>query len=240
MVVASSVAIAGVLLVFSFLIIPAIIGTLYSGRTTLKLLIGWIAGALASALGLASSYLWDLPTGGAMVCSFGLMLIIAATMQPLARRDTRKTFMVAAASTALALVLVLLMMSAFWLAAFPRADHPLLDALETWRPGLRAAFLSDTDRDTARQAQAGAERVKQEAKRLTELERNRRWQGTELSDEELRKITSYHQSFQEMQQGEQFVQRELRNKARERQRWVLGAPLFLICLGLLLWTRFRD
>ena len=52
----------------------------------------------------------------------------------------------------------------------------------------------------------------------------------------MRRLTSYVQSFQEMQKGEQFVQREIRNRARERQRWAIGVPLLLIALGFLLVT----
>src|SRR5262250_1597643 len=48
-VVTSSVALAGVLLVFSFLIIPACIGVLHAERLSRQLAIGWISGALASA-----------------------------------------------------------------------------------------------------------------------------------------------------------------------------------------------
>src|SRR5262249_39272743 len=60
-VVTSSVALAGVLLVFSFLIIPAAIGMLYADRRAHQLVIGWGAGVIASALGLAVSFVLDLP-----------------------------------------------------------------------------------------------------------------------------------------------------------------------------------
>ncbi|MGZ5262038.1 MAG: metal ABC transporter permease, partial [Burkholderiales bacterium] len=76
LVVTSSVALAGVLLVFSFLIIPAAIGMLYADGVR-QLLIGWAVGVLASCVGLTASYIWDLPTGSAMVCTFGATLAIA-------------------------------------------------------------------------------------------------------------------------------------------------------------------
>jgi len=38
-----------------------------------------------------------------------------------------------------------------------------------------------------------------------------------------------------MKKGEQVVQREMRNKARERQRWVFGVPLLIMCIGAWLW-----
>ena len=52
-VVTSSVAIAGVLLVFSFLIIPAAIGVMFAGTLSRQLAIGWIVGTFVSASGLA-------------------------------------------------------------------------------------------------------------------------------------------------------------------------------------------
>src|SRR5213079_1517742 len=77
MVVTSSVALAGVLLVFSFLIIPATIGVLFSDTLARQLAIGWFAGAVISAAGLAVSFTFDLPTGATMVCAFGAALAIA-------------------------------------------------------------------------------------------------------------------------------------------------------------------
>src|SRR5207237_4657390 len=68
-VVTSSVALAGVLLVFSFLIIPASIGVLYADTLARQLAIGWAAGTITSAFGLAASFAFDLPTGATMVCT---------------------------------------------------------------------------------------------------------------------------------------------------------------------------
>src|SRR5262249_39649729 len=84
-VVTSSVALAGVLLVFSFLIIPACIGVLHAERLSRQLVTGWISGALASAAGLAASYAFDLPTGAAMVCAFGAALALAGIAYPFRR-----------------------------------------------------------------------------------------------------------------------------------------------------------
>src|SRR5438477_3281521 len=75
-VVTSSVTIAGVLLVFSFLIVPAVIGTMFSDKVRVVLPIAWVVGVLASAAGLAGSYALDLPTGATMVAAFGLFLVI--------------------------------------------------------------------------------------------------------------------------------------------------------------------
>jgi zinc/manganese transport system permease protein len=81
-VITSSVKIAGVLLVFSFLIVPAVCATLFAGRIGSRLAIGWTVGFFVSALGCTVSYLADLPTGATVVCMFGAVLVLLA----LARR----------------------------------------------------------------------------------------------------------------------------------------------------------
>ncbi|MBN1944668.1 MAG: metal ABC transporter permease [Bradymonadales bacterium] len=77
-VITISVQVAGILLVFSFLIVPAVTSRLFSVRIWPRLLIGWGIAILASILGLAASWLWDLPTGAAVVAAFGLLLAMAA------------------------------------------------------------------------------------------------------------------------------------------------------------------
>lgn len=76
-VVTSSVAIAGVLVVFSFLVIPAVIAFLFTSSTARLLAIAWTAGTAATVLGLFISYMSDLPTGPVVVCSFALALLVA-------------------------------------------------------------------------------------------------------------------------------------------------------------------
>ncbi|MFQ5504975.1 MAG: metal ABC transporter permease [Planctomycetota bacterium] len=73
-VITSSVQIAGVLLVFSFLIVPAVIGTLCAGRLLHRLLIGWTSGILASVTGLLLS--WELPSGPVIILCFGVLLCL--------------------------------------------------------------------------------------------------------------------------------------------------------------------
>lgn len=85
-VVTSSVAIAGVLLVFCFLIVPAVAAMLFSERLGTRLAIGWSMGAFVSAAGVALSYVLDLPTGAAIVATFGVALVILATIRRVFRR----------------------------------------------------------------------------------------------------------------------------------------------------------
>ena len=82
-VVTRSVAIAGVLLVFCYLIVPSIGGMLFSERIGVRLVIGWVMGVVVSMLGMYLSVLYDLPTGATIVCTFGLVLILMALVRPL-------------------------------------------------------------------------------------------------------------------------------------------------------------
>ena len=75
-VVTSSVAIAGVLLVFCYLIVPSVGAMLFADKIGRRLAIGWTMGTLVSALGIYFSVLLDLPTGATIVCTFGVVLIL--------------------------------------------------------------------------------------------------------------------------------------------------------------------
>jgi zinc/manganese transport system permease protein len=75
-VVTSSVAIAGVLLVFCYLIVPSVGAMLFADKIGRRLAIGWTMGTLVSALGVYFSVLLDLPTGATIVCTFGGVLTL--------------------------------------------------------------------------------------------------------------------------------------------------------------------
>jgi zinc/manganese transport system permease protein len=82
-VVTSSVSIAGVLLVFCYLIVPSVAAMLYAEGVGRRLAIGWSMGTIVSALGVYLSLQLDLPTGATIVCTFGLVLILMAVVRPL-------------------------------------------------------------------------------------------------------------------------------------------------------------
>src|SRR5439155_5228538 len=82
-VVTSSVSIAGVLLVFCYLIVPSVAAMLYADTIGRRLAIGWTMGTVVSALGVYLSLHLDLPTGATIVCTFGLVLIVMAAVRPL-------------------------------------------------------------------------------------------------------------------------------------------------------------
>jgi zinc/manganese transport system permease protein len=86
-VVTSSVSIAGVLLVFCYLIVPSGAAMLYAERIGRRLAIGWTMGTVVSALGVYLSLKLDLPTGATIVCTFGLVLVLMAAARPLLVRS---------------------------------------------------------------------------------------------------------------------------------------------------------
>jgi len=86
LVVTSFVRIAGVLLVFSYLIVPAVCGINLGKSLGNRLLIGWLIALLGGIAGLFFSYRWDLPSGAAIVCTFGALLILISVGRLLFRR----------------------------------------------------------------------------------------------------------------------------------------------------------
>jgi zinc/manganese transport system permease protein len=85
-VVTSSVAIAGVLLVFCYLIVPSVAAMLFAENIGPRLAIGWTMGTVVSGLGVWLSLQLDLPTGATIVCTFGLALALMAIVRALMPR----------------------------------------------------------------------------------------------------------------------------------------------------------
>src|SRR6202045_553956 len=80
-VVTSSVAIAGVLLVFCYLIVPSVGAMLFAENIGPRLAIGWTMGTVVSVLGVYLSLKIDLPTGATIVCTFGLVLLVMGLLR---------------------------------------------------------------------------------------------------------------------------------------------------------------
>jgi len=208
---------------------------LYADGVARQLAIGWLVGMTASLAGLLASYAWDLPTGSSMVCVFGAALALAGLLRPVLRGGGEKlTQVTRAVRTGIAALFVL---SGVWLAISPKADQPLLDSVEYAVPGLRGLYMSDGEMEVFRDADRSAERYRREADTLNEKEAKSRWQGEALTDTDVRRISSFLQSYNEMRKGEEFVKREVSSRARERSRWWLGAVLAAIGLALLPWRR---
>ncbi len=140
-VITSSVAIAGVLLVFSFLVIPAVIANLFARRIGPRLAIGWSVGIAACLLGLAGSYRMDMPSGPAVVTSLGVTLILAALVFYIRNAPKRRTAVMKTAAGIIAVaVLVAGMFLAFGEHGFLAIDHEHdweAEAAQTTRAGAR-------------------------------------------------------------------------------------------------------
>ena len=85
LIVTSFVQVGGVLMVFSYLIVPAACGTYLAKSLIARLAIGWVVATLASIGGLYASYQLDVPTGAAIVCMLGLVLLVTAVASGLRR-----------------------------------------------------------------------------------------------------------------------------------------------------------
>jgi zinc/manganese transport system permease protein len=81
LVVVSAVGVAGILLVFSYLIIPAVCAMLLRRSMGARIALAWGLGALATFLGVYLSVLLDLPTGATMVCTFASVLVVVAVLR---------------------------------------------------------------------------------------------------------------------------------------------------------------
>ena len=90
-VVTSSVAIAGVLLVFCYLIVPSVAAMLFADTIGKRLAIGWTMGTVVSALGVYLSLILDLPTGATIVCTFGLVLVLMSIVRVMIPRRSIPT-----------------------------------------------------------------------------------------------------------------------------------------------------
>jgi zinc/manganese transport system permease protein len=88
--VTMSVPVAGVLLVFTMLVVPAVIAFLFSNQIRRMVFISWGAGTLASLLGLWLSYVGNFPTGPLIVCMYAFLLVVAGTLRRLALGDRGK------------------------------------------------------------------------------------------------------------------------------------------------------
>jgi zinc/manganese transport system permease protein len=133
----------------------------------------------------------------------------------------------------------LLVLSGVWLAVAPRADQPLLDSVELAAPGVRSLYMNERELEVYLDADRYAMRYQHEAEQLNDKEARSRWQGETVSDTDVRRMSSFLQSYHEMRKGEEFVKREVRGRARDRARWTAGALLVLLGLLAVPWRALR-
>lgn len=222
LVVTSSVRVAGVLLVFAYLIVPAALAGLIAAGLGRRLVLAWTLGAALTAIGLYASWGWDLPTGPAIVGAFGAAMALVGVVFGLAKLSVYGMGQLVCAAAALVGALLL---------AFPKMDQPWLDALERVAPPVQTLFLTEFERTTRSDTLSDIQRARAELARLRELEQDVRWGKTEMDHEKVERLRQYLAGRSEISAGDELVLRHLRDKARERQRWMLGLPLFFMGAG---------
>lgn len=221
-VVTSSVRVAGVLLVFAYLIVPAVAAAMLAANPARRLVVGWCVGTLGSVAGIAASFLWDLPTGAAVVSTLGALLAAlggALGLRRLARGGRR------AALGATATLGVATSLAGVFLAAAPQADHLWLDALESVAPSIQRAFLSAYERAVAADARQAVARGSVEIADLRARQTDVAWGTRPAEPEERERLRQFTLGRAELVAGDRMVLRTLRALARERQRYRLGLPL---------------
>ena len=211
LVVTSSVRIAGVLLVFSYLIVPAALASLYAATLRGRLLLAWALGTAVTAAGFLASWHWDLPTGPAVVAAFG-----AAAALAVLRFVTRHGVLCAFFS--------LLFLSGVLSIGFPQIEQP-------WFEETQEMFLTEDERGTHADSLQTIAETSAELARLRALEQDVRWGAQEMEPEKQERLRQYVAGRSELLAGEQLVLRDLRAAARERQRYLLGIPLLLLGAG---------
>ena len=246
LVVTSSVRIAGVLLVFAYLIVPAVIGAALASTPARRLLAGWSVGSAASVAGLAASYRWDLPPGATIVATLGGALVCVAAAVGIWRLGARVRRDGAVALGGVSTVSgVAVMMSGAALIAVPAADHVWLDALERAVPVIQTAFLSPTERAVAADSRAAIARGVVEAQALRARQVEAAWSAVVRDPEERERLRQFTLGREEIVAGDRLVLKTLTRKARERQRFALGVPvaltgLTLTALGAICRRRYRS
>lgn len=231
-VVTSSVQIAGVLLVFSYLIVPAAIAALLVRSVSARLALGWGLGFVVSLLGLVASATWDLPTGATVVTTFGVSMAAVAACLGLRIliQATRAKGLSALTGAGIA-ALAVLALAGLLLVIVPQMDHHWLNWLEKAAPSVQLAFLTSDERETYRDSQEAVEQGQSEIQRLRAMQQQVQWGTREMSEELQERLRQYLASRSEITAGDQIVLKHLQSKARQRQRFWLGIPLLLIGTG---------
>ena len=228
-VVTSSVRMAGVLLVFAFLIVPATCAALLTASVVGRLAVGWMVGAVVSALGLAAAYAWDLPTGATVVTTFGAVLGALAVILAVGElvRRARVHGVQALAGVAVATSIVVATAGAF-LIAVPAGDHLWLDWLEARLPVVELMFLTPTERRTYHDTQDALDRSETELARLRSVRQDVEWGTRRIDDAQAERLRQFLAGRVEIAAGDRMVLLTLRRHARERQRLWLGVPLLVV------------
>ncbi len=240
-VVTSSVRLAGVLLVFAYLVVPATAAAALARSARGRLLVGWAFGFLVSLGGLAASWRWDLPTGATVVVAFGVL--VAAVGLVLAgragARATRERGIRALRGSAI-VACVLVGLAGLSLVLIPRMDHWWPAWLEASVPATQTMFLTSDERDTRRDTVEDAQRSVAEIERVRGMQREAQWGARPVTEETQERMRQYLAGRAEMLAGDRLVLRSIQEQARARQRWWLGVPLAVLGAGGALYLARRP
>jgi len=242
LVVTSSVQIAGVLLVFSYLIVPAAIAALLARSVTARLALGWGLGFVVSVLGLVASAAWDLPTGATVVTTFGAFMAAVAAWLGLQTLigATRAKGLAALTGVGIA-ILAAMGLAGLFLFLFPQMDHHWLNWLEKAVPSVQLAFLTSDERETYQDSQEAVQRGLSEIRSLRTMQQEIQWGTREMPEEKQERLRQYLAGRSEITAGDQIVLNHLRSEARKRQRFWLGIPLLGIgVFGATALARLRN
>jgi len=179
-----------------------------------------------SVLGLSASFAWDLPTGAAVVTTFGaLMAAVALALgaRALVWRLRREGWRALAPAGAVAGALVAA--AGLLLTLVPQMDHHWLNWLEEAAPGIELAFLSPGERRIYHDTRADVVRQMAELQRLHVMHQEAQWGTRQMSAETQERLRQFLASRGEITAGDRMVLTTLRSRARERQRFRLGLPL---------------
>jgi zinc/manganese transport system permease protein len=134
-VVTRSVSIAGVLLVFSYLVIPAVVAVLFARSITVRLVIGWAVGTAVSLAGVSISYFGDLPSGPTIVVCFGAFLSLAGVVHYVMHSEKR-------GAPALRVLVGLVALSAFVGGSLLLRKHETLDIVHVLESGAKSERMA--------------------------------------------------------------------------------------------------
>jgi len=130
-----------------------------------------------------------------------------------------------------------LLASAAWIAAAPRADQPLIDRIESMYPAMRALYMDEAALALAADAESYQARYRVEAQK----ERARAAAGgaSDATPDETRRIAAVLDSYGDMIERQRAVVREVTARSRERRRWWIALVLALTSLGASPWRPWR-
>jgi zinc/manganese transport system permease protein len=239
-VVTSSVRIAGVLLVFAYLIVPAVAGALVSATVRGRLIVGWTVGFAVSVLGLTASWTWDLPPGAAVVATFGAVLATISLARGVIHLGQRVSHEGPRALAGIgAAFATLVALAGAGLVIAPGADHLWLDAVERVAPPVLTAFLTPRERETLAHSRAAIARGTAQLEQLRVLEADVRFGVRDLEPDKRERLGQFLAGRGEIVAGDRMVVATLRRHARQRQRFALGLPLAIGGGAAALWLARR-